>query len=274
MNALGANLNTLIVGIYFLLNLALTYNTSFAATLGLSNLNLPQTDSVFRTFAADLAFRPVEPPSSARFFGLSFGVIGVLTSTEEVTAVLPDNKLKYIPGADIFIGLQAPLGLGVEIGFIPTQNISGIKLGKFGGSLKWTINQTFMEKSPFDLAARLMYTNAKISYRQNLSAGTLDLSLKDTIIGSSVSLGMPFLFGVFEPYLGLGMVKQKGILEGSGTVNLFNQSFTTKSSIQSENTSLWFYVGNQIRLLLFTLSFQYDRFFGINSFSFKAGLKI
>lgn len=41
-----------------------TYRVAFAGTPTLSDLSLPQVDSVFETFAADLAFRPVEPASA------------------------------------------------------------------------------------------------------------------------------------------------------------------------------------------------------------------
>src|SRR4051812_46030159 len=74
----------------------------------LQNLDQAQAESAAKTFSSSVAFRPVEPASTyGRFWGVSAGVIGSATSTGSLGQALGTPDLKVLPGADIFLGIQA-----------------------------------------------------------------------------------------------------------------------------------------------------------------------
>ncbi len=239
----------------------------------LTDLNSSQVDALFRVLAADLAFRPVEPASAyGKYFGFTFGVIVIATSTNKLSNVLPGTNIRFIPGADVFFGLQLPLGLAFELGVLPRVNSPSIKAQKGGWNLKWTVTEVFGDKAPMHMALRLNGSQTLVTYTQNLSGGTAELKYKSRVYGANISFSKKFLY-IFEPYMGAGVINHKSQIDASGSVRVLNQDFYTGTSVSSSEVSPWLYMGMQIRLLILTLSFEYDRIFKVDTMSAKLGFK-
>lgn len=250
-------------------------SASFAdATLPqLQNLNLSQAQSAVETFTADVAFRPVEPASAyGKYWGLSFGVIGIATSAKRIENDLGVTGLSVLPGGDIFIGVQAPFGLGLELGMLPSLNVNGLKARKIGADLKWTVNEAVLKSLPFDVALRGMLTSVDLSYEEAIGPAKDTIALKSTVLGTNLSLSKR-LFYIFEPYVGLGYIHQSSTLSNNGTISLFNNTVSLSNSWDHSGGSAWFYAGLQLRLVVPTISMQYDSMFGVGSASAKIGFK-
>lgn len=186
--------------------------------------------------------------------------------------VIPNLNVNYIPAADIFIGAQAPYGLGLELGFIPSIDQGGVKFDKKGGNLKWTVNEVLLPKFPVDIALRLMYSSASLSYAQTTNGVNSTISFDSKLFEVNAAVSKRFL--VFEPYLGLGFVKQTSTLSATANAQLFNQSVTLSNSLGKSSSSVWLYGGLQIKLLILTISAEYDRIFGVDSYMAKIAFKI
>jgi hypothetical protein len=249
-------------------------NALAAGTPTLTNLLPNQVDDVFKVFGADLAFKPVEPPSSyGKIFGLSAGVIGGITSAQPIKDSIPGTTIDYVPAANIFLGVQLPYGWGVEFGFLPQTTISSAQLRSFGGDLKWTISDAlFTTASPISFAVRAMYSGTKLNFSQNVSGIEDTVSFKSSSVGANLSAGLKF--GFFEPYVGAGFIHQSSTLSNSGSITLFDSSVSLTSSLDEKNGSGWFYAGFQMTFIALTISAEYDSLFGVSSELFKLGLKI
>lgn len=239
----------------------------------LQSLVESQAKVVLETFAADTAFRPVEGPSSyGRFWGVSAGVIGIATSPKKLEDALGIQNAPWIPGGDLFVGLQAPLGFGAEFGFLPKLNINGLRASKFGGDLKWNADAVVGPLLPVDLAIRAMLTSTTIDFDQVIQGISGSVGVKSTVWGLNASVGRRFFY-VLEPYLGLGYIHQTGKVSAAGSIPVFDTTLTAADSWEYSSSSLWFYGGLQLRLLVPTFSVQYDSVFGVNTISAKLAVK-
>lgn len=240
----------------------------------LNNLTLPQVDQVFKTFGAALSFRSLEPASSyGKIWGISGGLIGGVVNAKGIKNNIPGaGNINWIPTGDIYLGAQAPLGLAVEAGFIPTLTLGSAKFGKYGGNLKWTVNEVFFTDLPLDVAVRGGYSSAKVSYNQTIS-GVADKITYKSHQYSGQLMGSKKLL-IFEPYLGLGLIKQSSDLGNTGTTTLYSTTVSLSNSLSKDYTTFWFSGGVQIHLFFMNLTTQFDSMFGTQVYSAKLGFKI
>lgn len=239
--------------------------------LTLQNLNESQTAAVFKTLGADLVFRPLEPASTfGDYFGFAIGVIGGLTSTNEIKPFISDAP-SNIPTADIFLAVQVPFGLALELGFVPQLSLNTAKFQKFGADVKWTLTENLLESLPLDIAARFSYSRPELSYTELTSGNTLNVGFDSNITGFNISASKSFIF--IEPFVGLGYLSQNGTLKGTGTGNIFDTTYTASQSVSRSDSSMHFFLGGQLHLAVMNLTLQYDNAFGISNYSFKLGAK-
>jgi len=78
-------------------------------------------------------------------------------------------------------------------------------------------------------------------------------------------------FFVFEPYLGLGLLKTSNTLSHTAAVPLF--SFTSSDTYSNSQTSFLFNLGVEIKLLVLTLTPEIDVAFGETTGALKLGMK-
>lgn len=266
-------IKNLFLTVGLLLALQSSPSAQAASPPNLQNLNLPQLDSVFKVFGADMIFRPLEPASShVDVFGVSFGAVAGLTSTKKVKSEISGVDINYIPAGDIYVGLHGPFGLALELGFIPALTLKDIKLEQYGGDLKWTINKVFFgEWLPVDVALRAMYSSANILYKQTINgvADVIDYSTK--LYGFNLSASKQLLF--IEPYAGIGWIKQEANLSNTGTIRLFETSITASNSIDKNIGTAWLFAGVQFHIFMANLTAEYSNIFGVHTYATKLGFK-
>ena len=239
----------------------------------LQNLNVNQANQVIENFGTALLFRSVEPPSSyADIFGVSFGFIGAVTSADQINGSLNLNpKVPAVPALDLYAGAQFPLGLAIELGFLPRLDVGDFSARRFGFNAKWTFTDVFLrDQIPFDAAFRLGYGNTSLSYAQTIA------SIQDTIKFESKSiqtqLAFSRKFGIVEPYLGLGYVRLDSTLTNTATaVDVF--AFTQALSYGIKKGGFWFNAGAELKLLFLTLAAEYHNTFGLSTGVAKLGFK-
>lgn len=255
-----------------LFSLGSAFQSALASPPNLSNLSSTQVSSVFKTFGSNFAFRPLEPASSyGKKWGLSFGLIGGLTSANAINSSIPGTNLSQVPSANIFFGLQGPNGLALELGILPQMAMNGFSFNSFGGNLKWTLSDNIRKPFPVDIAIRLMFSYTSMSYSETISGATDTVSLFTKVKGTNISVSKKLL--IFEPYVGAGVIEETGTLSSKGAISLFNSSVTANNSYTSTMSSSWLYAGMQTKLLFLTISGQYDSMFGISTETLKVAFK-
>jgi hypothetical protein len=241
----------------------------------LSNLDSNQVDAVFKDFGTGFVFRPLEPASDyGKIMGFSFGVIGSLSSSSDIRNTIPDTSgLSYMPNAEIYLGVQAPLGLAGELGFLPSLSIGGFKVHSIGGDIKWTLNDVSQDVSrfPFSLAFRAMIASSGLSYGQTVSGVSDTISYSSLSYGTNLSISKRILF--IEPYVGAGYVRTNSTLSNTGSVTLFQTSVSLTDSFSDSNSGVWLYGGVQLWLLFPAVTLEYDDIYGAGAASVKVSFK-
>lgn len=252
---------------------ALSPATAFAAsTPDLQNLNLPQLDSVFKVFGAEMVYRPLEPASThVDLLGFSVGLVAGATSTKKVKNEISGVNINYIPAADLYLGVHGPWGLALELGLLPRIKVKGIDLQQYAGDVKWTINKVFFEWLPVDVAVRGMFSTAQIKYAETINGVNDTIDYDTTLFGGNLAVSKQFFF--LEPYAGIGYVRQDATLGNTGTIRLFNTDVTAANSLDKKNGSVWFYGGIQFHIFAANLTAEYDNAFGVPTYSAKVGVK-
>jgi hypothetical protein len=242
---------------------------SQAGAFSVTQLDPGQVDPFFKTMAADLAFRPVQPAASYGLWGISAGLTGISTSTTQSSALANSGTTSLYAG-DVSLGVGIPFGIAIEVGLLPTLSTSGSSFARLGGDVKWTFTDV-LSKGFFDGAVRAMYTNASIGTSQSANGGNINLNYSTTITGANLSLSKSLLF--LDPYISYGLAQQVSNLSETGSGNIFNNSFAPgTSSVASNSSSGWFQLGVQLKLLLLTAAIEYDNLFGSDSYAARVGL--
>lgn len=245
------------------------------STPTLSNLNQSESDSIIKNFGNAVAFRSLEPPSAnGKIWGLGIGLVFQATSATHVNSALAAHgsteNISALPMGDIVVLAQAPLGLGVEFGFLPRKTINGFSAKRTAFNLKWTFTDVFLrDRTPFDAALRVGYGMNEFEYAQTVS-GVLDTVEFDSK-ALRMELAMSRKFFVFEPYLGLGLLRTSSTLSNTAAVTLFN--FASANTYDYSQSSFLVNIGTEIRLVFLTLSGQVEWAFGETTGAIKLGFK-
>ena len=109
--------------------------------------------------------------------------------------------------------VTVPFGITGEVGIIPNQTVSGIKVNTLNFGLKWTVTEVFLSDLPFSLAGKVAFTSSNVDFSQTVSGTQVDYSFKDK---STTALALISKnFAIVEPYAGVGMVSANGDLSAS-----------------------------------------------------------
>jgi hypothetical protein len=222
-------------------------------------------NAIFQTLASATAFRPVQPASSDGIWGFSLGITALQASTNQITALIGTGT-PQVYDAELSGMVQFPFGLALELGMLPTMNISGVNVGRFGGDVKWTFTDLFFSSLPFSSALRVSYTTSSLSYSQPLNGGTVNVAYNSNIVGGNLSISKKFLF--IEPFVGYGLLSHSSTLSGNGTANLFDTNFAAgTTSVTGSGSSGWFQVGVEFKLGFAILAAEYDNMFLDDTFA-------
>ncbi|MGZ3688275.1 MAG: hypothetical protein ACXVBW_08240, partial [Bdellovibrionota bacterium] len=173
-----------LIGLLSSLNL-MSIDRAQAGLLALPTLTQAQMAPIFETMAAALSYRAVEPASSAKWWALGIGVRLTLINATSIASVV--GSPIPIPAADISAVVQLPLGLGVELGYLPPLTLfAGTSIQLIGGNVKWTFTNIISDNFPIDICVRAMYTNASFSYTQAVSGVNTSVGYGANMYGGSV----------------------------------------------------------------------------------------
>jgi hypothetical protein len=250
---------------------ALAASDAKASFFSLPQLDTTMTDPIFKTFAAGLAFKPLEPASDlGKLWGFYAGAEFTITSTSAVSNII-SGLPGYFPTGDLQAGIGLPFGLTFEGAIFPSISIKGTSFARYAGAIKWTATRSFLSSLPIDLALQLAYTNSSLNYSQSASGGTVNVSYGSSIESLSLLASRSIGIGVsIEPYAGLGLANQSASITASGTGNLFGSSFPAGTqSVSTSGISGWLEAGALLKLGLLGITGEYDYLFGISSGSLK-----
>lgn len=237
--------------------------TGFAAGLGANWYNTAATHSVLGfdlTIGANVSFvpssdqnfsvmglpniTPVNPnvTTAPTFGGTGSGVDLQLKAGNTVVSTFrtPDGISKYIPNANLQLGIGLPMGTDVTVRYSPDVKVKGMNVGLWGVGVKHNVKQWIpvINVLPFDASVMVAYTNFGMDYafENQLKANDLvsnpALMLNSSTIDDSKSVNQGFKlhadalmanfivsksFLGFTPYVGVGVTRTNFTVDFTGS---------------------------------------------------------
>lgn len=246
----------------------------------LSNVTQAELDSISKEFSANFVHTVVAPAKSlGHTWGFEVGVMGGITSTPDLEAIVkrvsPSTTVDKIYHGGALGMLTIPYDLTFEATYFPKKSISGITADSYSAGLKWTGTNMFPISPWLDLAARVHYSNAGLSYSQSstISSAVVNgsINVDTTVWGANITASSDIL--IFEPYIGVGFLKSDTEVQfnatGTGTIFATSVSLSGGNSVSVSNSSAHLFAGVQLDLFLAHISAEWASAFGTNSYTGK-----
>ena len=247
--------------------------TTFAESPGLDNITSSDLDKISKEFSANFVHRAVSPASTlGSIFGFEVGLIAGITDAPDIAAITkrenPTNSDPFdkIAHAGLYGSVSVPFGLTGELVLLPERDLGDVTISHTSLGLKWTFSE-LLPIPLIDLAIKGHFSSSKISYSDTIDSVLTTINLDNSTYGATLLASANFL--VLEPFVGVGMVSRSTDLAASGSVSIFDTSFTANTSSSSDGTSAQVLAGVQLNLLLMKIAAQYENVFGTSVTSAK-----
>jgi hypothetical protein len=225
-------------------NTAATHSVlGFDLTIGASVSFVPTSEQNFNITGIP-NISPVNPSvtTAPTFGGSGSGVDLQLKSGSTVISTFktPDGISKYMPSANIQLGIGLPLGTDITIRYSPDLKFKGMNVGLWGIGVKHNVKQWIpvVNMLPFDASVMVAYTNFGLDYafdgqlKANDLVSNPPLMLNSATIDDSKSVNQGFKihadalmanfilsksFLFFTPYVGVGITRTNFSLDFTGS---------------------------------------------------------
>jgi len=217
----------------------------------IGNLSQPEFKDFSTDLGSALSYKPLNPAEPLGLFGFDLGIAATGTKLQHADLFnqvgAGDISSIAVPQLRANLGLPFGIDVGAMVGEAPGTNVR-----LYGGEVKWA----FLEGSTVMPAVAI-----RGSYTQLAGVDQLDLNTKG--VDLSISKG----FAMFTPYGGIGKVwttsTPKNIPATAPFPNLSQESF-------SQNK---YFVGVQMKILLFNMVVEADKTGDATSYGLKLGLR-
>ncbi len=228
-----------------------------AAVPTLENLSQENAETVVRDFSANFVHTSVSPASGLRGFGVEIGALAGLTQSPGINTIVQENY-GYIPHAGAIGILYLPGGFRGEYLLLPKYPYQGASLENNSGAFAWTPTEIFSPTGFLAFRIRGFYGDGKINYSQTINEVPIEISFQSFTYGGDATLSfqnIPFI----EPYLSAGVVKLDGQLRGSGSVSIFDSSYTVSKEVRIQQDVNMYAGGFVIKLPLLVAGAEYAK---------------
>ncbi len=233
----------------------------------LDNLTEAQFKNVANEVGANFVHSSVTTVDGrGKLLGFEIGLVAGVTQSPEIESIAKDFDdsldIGIIPHAGLMGQVSLPLGFHFEATMFPERKLSDLTLSTFSGAVKYTLTNSLFKLPIIDLAVRAHYSTSELSYATDTNVSSVPVNSKVTFDSSSWGImamtGADLLF--VSPYIGIGYVSTDtslGVNATSGTI--FDSSFTSAQSAQTDESGMHFIVGTEISLLLVHFGVEYAK---------------
>ena len=249
------------------------YSPVSLAAPALNNIDADDLNQFMQDFSANSAFTSVSSAASlGSIFGFEVGLIAGASSSPKINTLAQQvdstANVGLLPNAGLMGALTVPFGITVEATYLPSVSISGVKLARFGGALKWTFTDNIL-LLPFSMAVRGVYSSTEGSYSQTINNSTTSnqsvngtVTVGDSVYGLQLLASKDFLF--IEPYAGVGVLTANGtasVSAASASTTIFSPSLTSGQSATASLKTTEFFAGVNFKMVFMRFGVEYGRLF-------------
>lgn len=247
--------------------------STFAGAPGFDNITQSDLEKISKEFSANFVHRSVSPASTlGSVFGFEVGIIAGITDAPDIAAITkrenPTNTDPFdkIAHAGLYGSVSVPFGLTGEIVLLPERDLGDVKISHTSMGLKYTFSDLL--KIPLiDLAVKGHFSTSKVSYSDTIDSAVTTVSLDNSTYGLTLLASGNLL--LVEPFAGIGFVSRSTDLAATGSVQIFDTSFSASTSATVDGTSMQMLAGVQLNLLIMKIAAQYENVFGTSVTSAK-----
>lgn len=206
--------------------------SALAATPQLSNLSTSDVENVSKEFGTNFAHTAVAAPETDGVWGIEVGAVATRTQSPDFSDLVDasggkGSDFNQIYNAAIMARAHFPFELFAELGYLPEQKISDVKIKSSSFGVGWNMGGYF--SWPVDVAVGWDYGKGDVKFHQTGAGAvpTADINLTTKTSNLYVGVSKTFLF--FTPYAKIGTSRIEGDLDATATI--FNQAGKTKQVV-------------------------------------------
>lgn len=257
-------------------------NQLFAGSFTLDNISQKEIDDLTEELGADWVFTTVSSAKATGdlipMVGVEVGVVAGVTDAPRWAQLIkeedPDTDIDKLPYLNIIGSVSfRPIGLTVELGFIPEKSSDGATIKNTALGAKWT----FLDHEIYQFAVRGHYNSNELSFTDSpsVAGGSIvgTTSFKTSTMGVQLLAGANLL-GILEPYAGLGFVKSSTDTNLSANITVADISLVGTASAKSSHSSVHFVAGAVIDLFVINFGVEYMNALGTSRIAGKFSINL
>ena len=205
--------------------------TTYGSAPEFTNLSDSDVEAILTDVGATWTHTSVSPASTlGELFGFEVGLVAGGAKVPNIEKfsreVDPNSEVSVLPQAGLLGAVSIPAGIKFELLLFPENEIDDLtfKYGSIG--VQWTLTQSLLQL-PADLAVKVHSATATLNYNQEINSVNTAVEIEDKVSGLSLIASKKLV--LFEPYIGLGVVKMDGSFSLSGTETFLDSNLQSAS---------------------------------------------
>lgn len=252
-----------------------------ASDFNFNNVNEADLKKIIGDFSGNFVHTSVSGASSlGSLFGFELGLAGGISTTPGLNSLIKKSDplaedARLIHGG-IVAQISVPFGLTFEGSAIPSLGNETMKITTTNFGLRWTMTDTIFNL-PFSLALKAHTSRTSLRFATVINnSSTANLPVDSKLELASSSNGLALVLSkellIFEPYLGIGVLKSSGEFRILGSGNIFDSSLTTEQSASASTSGIHFFGGAEVKLFFLKAGLEYSKTIDVSRVTGKLAL--
>lgn len=231
---------------------------SLQAQVALTNMSESDLESLVNEMGANFhQFSLVKADNENQRY--EFGIMSGSTNSTTLRKLSTGISLKSIPHASIFGGGYFSNGLTAEVSYLPSVKAQDVKLTSGSIGLKWAAKTVFQDL-PVHLSLKGFVGTSTVNWQQVIATVLTDMKYNQNFYGLNIQVSKEF--SIFEPYAVVGLSKNSGEVNASGSTSIFSSSFTTNTSAESKVSGQNYSLGCNVNQQMLSVGLEIGNYYG------------
>jgi hypothetical protein len=233
-----------------------------ANSFGLSRLSKTQFKNISQEFAANKKHSTATPASMISKedrkiqAGLIFGTSqSKLIRELSASSSSSNSRNDSIPYYALFAAFYLKENLNGEVSILPPLKSSGVSSGHLTGAIKWSPKDLISIPYGLDIALKGFGGASTTKWDQSISNSSVEVTSNQFSYGIDAQIGKKF--AMVEPFFNVGAMQAHNILKNSGSVSIFDSSYSTSNEESILTTGLYYGLGAQVDAKYLKIGFEY-----------------
>lgn len=256
---------------FFGLSFTLIFS-SHASDFEFPELTAQDLEAISKEYMGNFTHTSVSParPLGA-IWGVEAGIIAGFGDASDTNKVIrradPGSDVDKFPHAALLGRVTLPYGVTVEGSLLPKLKPKNSEMSALGLGVQWN----FFSLPLFHFALKGHFSTSSFEFAQEIGNdgdGKVEISARNYGLMPMASAYL----GIFEPYIGLGLVRGSSDVKYQASAGNELFEFTDANEVNNRETSSHLIIGGQLNFLLLKMGVEYANLYGTDRYSAKLSL--